>query len=154
MNFTFVDDDHWDANWQKHATMSFSEEALANEQTEQSEIVESIASIIGEEFYQDFDWVVELYNTPCFIFTLTLQNAALFKRPVIEQVIEAVTSYSERWKLNLGLVDAIHDGIWDSIEDLATMFIIRDGGLIYRHQEYERLDPELREWFENRDGKL
>ena len=148
MKLVIADDQLWNTNWDKHSSTSFPEGVLATEQDEQEAIEDEIARVIGDDYSLGFDWIVQHFDTPRFIFTITLQNADLFRRDIIEPIIIAVTTFSDRWKLNLGLVDSIHEGVWDSIEDCATLFFTQEQGLILRHQAYEKLDRDLRNWLD------
>ncbi|MEM7143589.1 MAG: hypothetical protein AAF591_00550 [Verrucomicrobiota bacterium] len=148
MRLAIADERLWDKTWEKHASECYPEDVLAMEQKEQGDIEDAIEEIIGDDFSPGFDWTVQHFDTPSFVFTLTLQNAALIRRPTVDSIITVVTGFGERWKLNLGLVDAIHDGVWDSVQDFASLLGNKDRGIILRHAAYEELDCELRQWFD------
>ena len=147
MRLSIVDEDAWNQNWERYSSINYSDEILASEQEEQAQIEKLISESINEDFSEGFDWVVDHFSTPSYLFTITLQNADMFSKEIIVAIHDAVVGFSERWSLNLGLVDAIHDGIWDSADDVATLFCTHGKGIILRHSEYGSLGIECRKWF-------
>jgi len=146
MRLSIVDEDTWNQNWERYSSINYTDEVLACEQKEQGQIEQLISEKISEDFSEGYDWVVDHFSTPSYVFTITLQNADMFSKDLIMAIHDTVRGFSDRWSLNLGLVDAIHDGIWNSIDDVATLFCTHKNGIILRHSKYESLEPKFWKW--------
>jgi hypothetical protein len=146
MKMSIVDESSWDQAWEKYSSIAYKKDDLAIEQEEQCKIEELIAGIVSDKYSLDFDWVVDHFNTPRYIFTVTLQNAKLFRSKVVEAIINAVTTFNEKWTLNLVLIDAIHGDAWDSTDQVASILIAQEEGFILRHSYYENMGRNLTKW--------
>lgn len=144
MRLSVASDTDWDRNWIAYDLVELSDEESRIEQDQQGRIEDRIANAIGDEYYSGFDWAVQHFDTPAYVFSLTLQNSDLFRWDLIERTQSIVFSVSPRWTLNLGLVDAIHDGIWNSSEDLVTFFLAKDSGLYLQHRGFDKLPANIR----------
>ncbi|NWK57635.1 hypothetical protein HW115_18605 [Verrucomicrobiaceae bacterium N1E253] len=148
MKMSFVTEAAWDQAWEKYSSIEFEDDVLAIEQEEQAEIEELIASIVKDKYSLGFDWIVDHFNTPRYIFTVTLQNSKLFRRKVVEAIINTVTTFNDKWVLNLVLIDAIHGDAWDSTDQVASLLIAQDEGFILRHSYYGNMGRNLTKWID------
>lgn len=144
----FVDEEEFDRKASIFADVDLS--ATDSEiDREHYDILEAeIGKSIPDRYEAGFDWCTDRFASPAFVFTLTLQNSELHKPTLIEEICSSLAKVDRRWKINLGLVDAIHDGVWDACDDLVTMLVSREELLVFRCEDFNRLAPETAAWID------